>query len=284
MNIRLITEIQEKIDDSIASVTSVGGGDIASSYKIITSTGRTVFGKILDTPTDAFHKEANGLQAIKRTNTIKSPHVIGVGEKYLLLEFIDRSHSVSDDSHYKFGTELGKMHKVHSPLFGLDEDNYIGHTIQKNMPRHISWCDFYWNNRLSYQLYLAEKSDVATKELSQLMAQLENRISDIIENNEPPSLIHGDLWSGNYLFDKKQNAVLIDPALYYGHREIEIAMTTLFGGFSSDFYQGYNDEYPLQAGHERREGIYQLYHLLNHLNLFGRGYLAQCIGTIKEYL
>ena len=117
------------------------------------------------------------------------------------------------------------------------------------------------------------------------ISKLENKISEIIgDTNEKPSLLHGDLWGGNYMVDETGSAVLIDPAVYYGHREADLGMTKLFGGFGSEFYQSYNEEFPLQDGFEYRENIYKLYHVLNHLNLFGVGYYSQAMSLIKYYV
>jgi fructosamine-3-kinase len=136
-----------------------------------------------------------------------------------------------------------------------------------------------------FQLQLAENFDNSTPELRKGISKLEDKLEDIIGNSkEKPSLLHGDLWGGNFMIDEKGSAVLIDPAVYYGHREADLGMTKLFGGFSSEFHKSYNEIFPLEDGYEYRENIYKLYHVLNHLNLFGGGYYSQAISLIKFYI
>jgi fructosamine-3-kinase len=149
----------------------------------------------------------------------------------------------------------------------------------------LNWTEFYFNKRLLYQYNLAEKNGYAGEELQRAFSQLENKIYLVLkDSNAIPSLLHGDLWSGNYITDETGNACLIDPAVYYGHREADLAMTKLFGGFDNRFYSAYNEEYPLDNGYEFRENIYKLYHVLNHLNLFGTAYYQQALSLIKYYL
>lgn len=144
---------------------------------------------------------------------------------------------------------------------------------------------FYYNKRLLFQYRLAERNGYATAALRNGISKLESRIHTILSGSEElPCLLHGDLWSGNFLCDSLGNPVLIDPAVYYGHREADLAMTRLFGGFPETFYRAYDKEYPLAAGYFYREGLYKLYHVLNHLNLFGTGYLGEAESILKFYL
>ena len=172
--------------------------------------------------------------------------------------------------------------------FGFYEDNYIGSTSQINIAdecEKLDWTKFYFNKRLKFQFDLAEKKGCGGEELRKAFSKLENKFVDILKSNdEKPSLLHGDLWSGNYITDENGKACLIDPAVYYGHREADLAMTKLFGGFDSSFYAAYNEEYPLDDGYLYRENVYKLYHILNHLNLFGVGYYQQAVSLIKFYL
>ena len=134
-------------------------------------------------------------------------------------------------------------------------------------------------------LLIYEKNGLADEDLRKSFSRLESKISDILKDSqEQPSLLHGDLWSGNYMVDEHGNACIIDPAVYYGHREADLAMTRLFGGYSEDFYKSYNESFPLKDGWEYRENIYKLYHVLNHLNLFGKGYYSQALSLIRSYL
>jgi fructosamine-3-kinase len=148
-----------------------------------------------------------------------------------------------------------------------------------------NWLTFYFDKRLLTQFKLAEKNGYVDDQFSSLFKNLENKLPNILAGSEePPSLIHGDLWQGNFLISPSGEPVLIDPAVYYGHREAELAMTKLFGGFPESFYNAYKLAYPLKPGYEYREGIYSLYHVLNHLNLFGSGYKSQAISLMKLYL
>lgn len=151
--------------------------------------------------------------------------------------------------------------------------------------KKTDWATFYFHKRLLFQYQLAEKRGYSTSRLTKGFARLESMIENILAGSEePPSLLHGDLWSGNYMCDEEGNAVLIDPAVYYGHREAELAMTRLFGGFPPAFYEGYNQTYPLPEDWEYRENIYKLYHILNHLNLFGKSYLSEAEFLLEFYL
>ena len=180
------------------------------------------------------------------------------------------------------------MHRNSSESFGFYEDNFIGSNIQINIPEAgeaESWPDFYLNKRILFQYKLAEKNGYSTDELKNVIHRIESKIHDILKGSEePPALLHGDLWSGNYIVDESGTACLIDPAVYYGHREADLAMTRLFGGFSQEFYESYMDTFPLPDNHKERENIYKLYHALNHLNLFGNGYYNTSLALAKTYL
>lgn len=233
-----------------------------------------------------FIKEAHGLSELKRPDAIRIPDVILFDKSFILTEFISQG-SKSKDFWENFGSKFAGLHKFKNAGFGFYEDNYIGSNIQPNIPEGDekgTWTQFYFNKRLLFQFRLAEKNGYSTSELRKGFFLLENRIEKIMEGSEEePSLLHGDLWSGNFMVDEKGEACLIDPAVYYGHREADLAMTKLFGEFSSEFYNAYNESYPLPAGYNFREGIYKLYHVLNHLNLFGKGYYSQAVSLIQKY-
>lgn len=280
--------IESLISDKIVSSSSVGGGCINDAQKLTTSSGKKYLIKTnFYLPADTFFKEANGLKEIASSKSIRVPEVIAVDRDFILLEFItsgNRTKTFLDD----FGRKFAAMHKHYSDCFGFYEDNYIGSNPQINIAddeEKNDWMKFYFNKRLKYQIKLAEKNSYLTTELNKAFMTLENKIDRIFEGHiVKPSLLHGDLWSGNYMIDENGEACLIDPAVYYGDREADLAMTKLFGGFGYEFYQAYNEAYPLDAGYEFRENIYKLYHILNHLNLFGTGYYRQALELIKFYI
>ena len=280
--------IEEKLGSKIKSFSSLSGGCISDAFKISTENGTSFFLKYNPSASnDMFFKEANGLRELDKSNAIKIPEVLSVDEDYILLEFIasgNRKKNFFED----FGKSFAEMHKFKSDSFGFYENNYIGSNPQINIPdekEKSDWTAFYLNKRILFQLQLAEKLGNSTDELRKGISKLENKIEDIIgHNSEKPSLLHGDLWAGNYMIDQNGNAVLIDPAAYYGHREADLGMTKLFGGFNSEFYKAYNESFPLEDGFDYRENIYKLYHVLNHLNLFGGGYYSQAISLIKFYV
>lgn len=287
LNQKIKTEIEEETGISIKSVSSLSGGCISNAYKITNEADKNYFLKLNSSPKDLFIKEANGLTELRKANAIRVPEVLLCKEDFLLTEFIiqgNRSKNFFED----FGRRFAELHKYRGDKFGFYEDNYIGSNPQINIPasnEENNWAEFYFNKRILYQYKLTEQNSYATGELKNGISRLEKNIEDIIgDSEEPPSLLHGDLWGGNYIVDENGDACLIDPAVYYGHREADLAMTKLFGGFSSEFYHSYDEAFPLADGYEYRENIYKLYHILNHLNLFGRAYYSQAISLIKFYM
>lgn len=277
--------LEEILNEKITSNSFVGGGSIADSQKIRTSSGKEYFVKSYSqSKSDILKNEVNGLIEIQKSKSIKTPQIIYYDDNILILEFIKSGRKNKNFSEL-FGIQLTEMHRLKSDKFGFYENNYIGSNHQINLPLYSNWTDFYWENRLLYQFKLAEKHGYVNSDFRKLFNQFESVYRNIIEGTEEePSLIHGDLWGGNYLVDESGNPVLIDPAVYYGHREAELGMTILFGGFDSDFYSAYNEAYPLFDGWKERLDIYKLYHVMNHLNLFGSGYLNQTLSIIKSYL
>ncbi len=267
--------------EKIISTTPLGGGCIGSSCKAVTADGQAYFVKNYQTPGIA-EAEATGLRELSQPN-VKVPTVITYSDNQLILQFIDSSPEAKEFQ-VLLGHVLASLHKVKADTFGFDSDNFIGATPQKNQPRTNSWCEFYWQNRILAQVYLAENNGYADKSLRLKIGKLEDKIEIILSGSEEqPTLLHGDLWNGNYMPDVEGSPVLIDPAVYYGHRETDIAMTQLFGGFSNEFYESYNDTLALRAGWQSRMDFYKLYHLLNHLNLFGTSYHRQALDSITYY-
>ena len=288
LNNKIKSKIENILDSRITGMNSLSGGCISSSYKVNTKDGNSYFLKYnYSSGSDMFLTEAHGLQELDKPGVITIPKVISFDKEFILLDLIEnsgRSKNFSED----FGRKFAVLHKFNNEKYGFYEDNYIGSNPQLNIPdndEEKNWTKFYFQKRILYQFHLAEKSGNSTSDLRSSISKLENKIDLIVtDNGEKPSLLHGDLWGGNYMVDKNGFACLIDPAVYYGNREADLAMTKLFGGFDSEFYRAYNEEFPLPDGYDYRENIYKLYHVLNHLNLFGSGYYSQAISLIKYYL
>ncbi|MBL1212211.1 MAG: phosphotransferase [Ignavibacteriae bacterium] len=275
-------KVEQALSKKITGLNSIGGGCIGNSKLLTVQTGEKYFVKEYSNSSIHF-TEANGLRELDKASAIRVPKVIFVSGDFLLLEYINSSSKTNNFSEL-FGRQFARLHKHHSSEYGFYENNFIGSTDQINLPQKKSWVEFYFENRILYQFKLAEKNGHSTGELRNGIQKIELSINDILAgSDEQPSLLHGDLWSGNYMPDENGNPCLIDPAVYYGHREADLAMTKLFGGFDSNFYAAYNEEYPLKEGWQYRENIYKLYHVLNHLNLFGSGYYSQAISLISFY-
>ena len=240
-----------------------------------------------------FEAEARGLSLLASVSVLATPADPWVGKIpterdsswFLAMEQVEAGPRESGFFE-RFGRQLANLHRasIDGSTFGLDWDNFIGSTPQVNK-REGLWIEFYRRHRLGFQLRLARQRNLSTSELDRLGGRLIDRLSRWIDlPEEPPCLQHGDLWSGNYLVGPSGEPVLIDPAIYYGHRETDLAMTRLFGGYPQGFYDAYQEEWPLPAGWKERLPIYQLYHQLNHLNLFGSGYLSGCLSTLRRYV
>jgi fructosamine-3-kinase len=281
--------LSEQLGQSIAieTVHSVSGGDIHQAFQLHTNQGNFFLKLNQASLLPLFQTEAHSLNAIEQSSSIRCPKVIGFGtfnnQAWLLLEFLSLS-SKGDD--FQRGRDLALMHhqiNCDPQPFGWFENNFIGHTLQKNR-WHSDWVNFYAEQRLRPQLELSQLHG-ASSNLYQLGIQLIEALPFWFQNYQPKaSLLHGDLWSGNSAFTDNGNAVIFDAASYYGDRETDIAMTELFGGFSSDFYNGYNDVFPLDAGYQQRKPLYNLYHVLNHFNLFGGHYEQQALSIIQQLL
>ena len=264
---------------------SVAGGSINSAYKII-GDKHSYFVKCnrIDL-LEMFEAESAGLNEIARTNTVMVPRPVCLGvaanQSYIVLEFIDFSTHKQDVE--CLGQQLAAMHQCTAQKFGWSQNNSIGSTLQVNQQTD-DWISFWREQRLGFQLKLAYDNGFA-RQLKDSGEQLLDRFPVLFENYHPDaSLLHGDLWSGNYAFDSSGRPVIFDPAVYYGDRETDIAMTELFGGFPAGFYQSYTEVYPLHENYRIRKTLYNLYHILNHLNLFGSGYLGQSVGMIDRLL
>ncbi len=271
---------------------TVGGGSINDAYRLDTNEGRFFVkvnpGSRPATPTDRFpsmfEAEEDGLRRLAAAGVIRVPNVIALGEdhddSYLLLEHIGggaRTEAFWED----FGRSLARLHAHTRDRFGLERDNYIGSLKQVNTP-HERWDEYYIHSRLEPLVKMGrDRQHLGMGDVLRF-ERLYMRMPALFPT-EGPALLHGDLWNGNFLCDEHNAPVLIDPAVYYGHREMDIAMSRLFGGFEPAFYAAYQHERPLEQGWEERVDLCNLYPILVHLNLFGGGYAQQVAGILKRF-
>jgi protein-ribulosamine 3-kinase len=260
----------------VLSSRGIGGGDIAQASLLELSDGGRAFYKTARG--GMFEAEARGLRALAAPGVIRLPRVLAVGHDFLCLEAIEPGRR-GPRFFADFGRALARLHRHSAPHFGFDGDNFIGATPQPN-PRAPAgpgaWAAWYGEHRIGHMTRLLGARGALPRGLARALAALEPRLPALLDSSdEPPSLLHGDLWGGNFLVDEHGAPVLIDPAVHYGHREHDLAMTRLFGGFTAAFHDAYQAEWPLPSGWRRRVPVYQLYHLLNHALLFGGGYAQQ---------
>ena len=282
--------LKELFDAEIENTDRLFGGDINDAFALTLSGGKKIFMKSNRRASSSFFAaEAAGIAAIAETRAIGAPKVLGYGEEngraFLLLEFIEEGRRVSDFWEV-FGRQLAEMHKADTSAcagggpFGFSADNYIGHSKQINTPKN-TWIGFFRDCRLEPQFRMAERffssSDIKRANL------LLDRLDELLIEPKHPSLLHGDLWSGNFMTGSDGRAWIIDPAAYVGHAEADIAMTELFGGFHRKFYDAYNEAAPIERGYEDRRDLYNLYQLLNHLNMFGGSYLSSVTRIVRRY-
>lgn len=265
--------------------TTIGGGCINNGGKLNTSDGN-FFLKWNDTSKfpGMFDAEVKGLNLMSTSNTLRIPKAIGASSngpyQFIVMEFIE-SHSKKGDYWEQLGFGLAAMHKVSSDAYGLDHDNYMGSLSQFNATKN-SWIEFFITQRLEVQLKLSVDSRTMSLVHQKKFESLYKKLPSILIE-ERPALVHGDLWNGNLITDDKGSPCLIDPAVYFGNREVDLAMTHLFGGFTDTFYKSYQDAFPLESGFQDRFDVYNLYPLLVHVNLFGQGYLSQVLSLLNKF-
>jgi protein-ribulosamine 3-kinase len=266
---------------SIVASTPVGGGCINNGMILKTKSDATFFLKVNQhAPADMFAREAQGLAALAVPDGPRVPVPFIFGEQFILLEGLEPTER-SRDYWIQFGHSLAALHNHTNPQFGFDHNNYIGSTPQPN-PWTGDGYAFFGEHRLLFQAELAVRQGLLDNENARKVQDLVARLPQLIPD-QPASLIHGDLWGGNAMTDERGSPVIIDPAAYYGWAEAELAMTTLFSAFPEEFYAAYQEVRPLAHGYRGRFPLYNLYHLLNHLNLFGRGYLSQVLGILCRF-
>ena len=272
-------------DVTINNFSSVGGGSINETYKVKTNEGDFFVKKnSVSLYPQMFEKEVRGLQILRATNEIDTPEIIDIGESgndsFLILKFINTGEKTSsfwDD----FGRQIARLHKHTNSYFGLDHNNYIGSLHQHNN-KHDNWSDFFREERLERQVKLARNNNAVDRETVTAFDRFYTRLGEIFPE-ESPAILHGDLWGGNFMVSETGNPVIIDPAIYYGHREMDLGMSKLFGGFDGQFYLSYNRYYPLENGWEERLNYCNLYPLMVHVNLFGGGYLKSVMAIISRF-
>jgi len=263
---------------------SVSGGCINQGYKL-TGNEQTYFVKINHpSQVEMFVSEALGLKQMLATQTILVPKPIcwGMTDKhsYIVLEWLEFGRGNSN-SWEEMGRKLAAMHQVGSASqFGWEQNNTIGSTPQINTWTS-NWADFFAEYRIGYQLHLAKRRGGNFPDSEQVVTAVRTILA---ARNPQPSLVHGDLWSGNAAVTTSGEPVILDPATYYGDREVDLAMTELFGGFPASFYRGYNEVWSLDEGYQQRKNLYNLYHILNHFNLFGGGYGNQAKHMIEQIM
>lgn len=268
---------------SIASRSSIGGGCINDAFKLKGESG-TYFVKTNRLSFEpAFEAERQALEELAGTATVRVPQVIaqvsGETQVYLILEYIETRTSRCGDWG-RLGRQLARLHQLRQPYYGWSRDNWIGATQQPN-PRSEDWIDFFRTHRIERQIELCRSKGFDVPGAERLL----EAIPDLLAKHEAwPSLLHGDLWSGNAAFDETGQPFLFDPGSYYGDRETDIAFTEFFGGFSREFYDAYNEALPLAPGYETRKTLYNLYHCLNHVYIFGGSYAHQATLMTRQLL
>lgn len=280
------SSLRSKIEDSlvfkkgnnisILDIVPVSGGCINNTSKILTNEGSYFLKWNIDCDKNMFDLEKKGLEMLASAQSIQTPKIISIESEYLLMDFIE-TVSVNTSSWEEAGRAIAELHQISSKSFGLDYNNFIGTLVQDNKQKDM-WVDFYINQRIYPQL-LSGNFPLSTINLfEKFFINVENFFPE-----ECPSLLHGDFWQGNFLMST-DGIFLIDPAIYFGFREMDIAMTKLFGGFNNRFYEAYHEYFPLAEGWKDRVDICNLYPLLLHANLFGGSYHSQLISIVKRFI
>ncbi|MBA3901815.1 MAG: fructosamine kinase family protein [Bacteroidetes bacterium] len=276
--------IIEGVTGRIINILPVSGGSINNAFKVETASSAYF---LKTNPAclylNMFETEAKGLRLLKNSSLFKVPDVVLLGngaDKFILMEWIETGQK-TPVLYKKAGEYLAQMHHNSGDFFGLSHHNYIGSLPQSNKA-HQNWGEFFKAERLEPQLKIACKKNIFEPAVLKQFEKLFTKLNEIFPN-EPPALLHGDLWSGNFMATIEGSPAIFDPAVYFGHREMDLAMTKLFGGFSPEFYQHYQETFPLEKGWQKRMDICNLYPLLVHVNLFGGSYVNQVREVLEGF-
>jgi fructosamine-3-kinase len=277
--------LEAAVGARVVASRAVSGGDINVAEVITLADGRALFVKTnARAPAGMFAAEARGLAWLAEARALRVPAVIALGADFLALELVGaRAAAPARDFDERLGRGLAALHRFGAPRFGLEHDNFIGRLPQDNAAVRGGWSNFYRERRLEPQLRLAADAGLASSRMRAGFARLFADLDALVGAPEPPARLHGDLWGGNHLVDEAGAPCLCDPAAYGGHREIDLAMMRLFGGFGARVFAAYADAWPLGEGHAARVSLYQLYPLMVHVNLFGGSYVGQ-VETLLERL
>lgn len=288
----LASAITERFGSAVGVVheQAIGGGSISAASVATLSDGtRVLLKRNRAAHAGLFEEEARGLRALQQSpDGPRVPHplalVITPSQQILLMEYIEPGPRAPDYSS-TLGRQLACLHRsFRHAQCGFVSDNHIGSTPQQN-GWDGDWHRFFGEQRLGAQIRLAAQQGLANRQMIEATERIIARLPELLPRPDAgrPSLLHGDLWAGNAIVGPAGEPVIIDPATYFGHREADLAMTELFGGFSADFYASYDETWPLEPGYSQRRDLYNLYHLLNHLNLFGSSYAAPCLNVLQRY-
>lgn len=285
MSPELTTALERALDDSVVGNRPLSGGDINDAHEVRLASGTVCFVKSnRRAPQGMFTAEAQGLEWLRESGTLKIPEVIAFSEespRFLVLEYLQPGVPGTDFDE-RLGRGLAQLHRFGSSGFGWPQDNFIGLLPQLNA-LDDSWAEFYGSRRLLPQVERAARAGSLDHSLQVRLEGLVRRLSELVGAPEAPSRVHGDLWGGNLHVGPHGEPCLIDPAVYGGHREVDLAMMKLFGGFSRRVFDAYHEEFPLTPGASERVSLYQLYPLLVHLNLFGGSYRSSVEQAAAKY-
>lgn len=283
MEKQLTRALTEELGLTVVQLEPVSGGDINDAYRAELADGTFRFVKTrASAPAGMYACEAEGLAWLAQGTELRIPEVCAVSDDFLVLEWIARTRR---NAHFDedFGRGLAQLHRSGAASFGLARDNYLGTLVQPNGARS-DWATFYAEQRLTPLYQRVKQQGLCDAALQRDLERLLEALPRLTGPAEPPNRLHGDLWSGNVMSDEKGAPVLVDPAVYGGHREVDLAMLKLFGAPSPDFFAAYDEAYPRAHGHEHRVALYQLYPLLFHLSMFGASYRTQLADTLRSAL